>query len=192
METAILILAAGSSSRMQTAKQMLPVADNTLLGISIESALKSKADEVFCVLGANFTLINARIKHYEVKIIENINFQNGMGSSIAEGLNVINNQNFNSVLIMLGDQPKVGLDYLNHLIELSKKDPETIFASRYKSKFGVPAIFPETYFDVLMNLEGDKGAVQFLNDPDTKVKSTDFNVNLEDIDTQEDYKNLIK
>lgn len=177
---------------MQTAKQMLPFADKTLLGVSIENAINSKADAVFCILGANFNLITENIQHYKINIVENKDYESGMGSSIAEGLKVINNQNFNSVLIMLGDQPKVGLDYLNHLIELSKNDPETIFASRYKSKFGVPAIFPETYFDVLMNLEGDKGAVQFLNDPDTKVKSPDFNVNLEDIDTPEDYKNLIK
>ena len=53
MKIAILILAAGSSARMGVTKQLLPFGKNTLLGITIEHALQSNADTVYCVLGSN-------------------------------------------------------------------------------------------------------------------------------------------
>mgnify|MGYP000901037785 CR=1 FL=1 len=53
MNIAILILAAGSSSRMGASKQLLPAGKTTLLGVTIEIASQTNANKVFCVLGSN-------------------------------------------------------------------------------------------------------------------------------------------
>ena len=60
MKTAILILAAGASSRMGCVKQLLPYQHTHLLGWTIEQALNTST-KVFCVLGANATAIEKEI-----------------------------------------------------------------------------------------------------------------------------------
>nr|WP_321226909.1 nucleotidyltransferase family protein [uncultured Psychroserpens sp.] len=191
MNIAILILSAGSSTRMGTTKQLLPIGNKTLLGLSIENALQTNAKKVFCVLGSNAENIKNSISQYDIEIIINPNFKEGLSSSIVEGLNHIENSNFDSVLIMLSDQPKVDSNYINLLILSSEKKPTQITASQYEKTIGVPAIFPKKYFKQLQQLEGDKGAKDFLNTHKAQVISIKSD-KLIDIDTQDDYLNFLK
>lgn len=191
MNIAILILAAGTSTRMGTAKQLLPVRDKTLLGLTIENAINSKANQVFCVLGANAETIEQSIKKYTIEIINNSNYKNGLSSSITEGIIYIITRNFDAVLIALGDQPKVESNYLNTLIDSFKNNPTQISASNYSNNAGVPAIFPKHYFEQLKHLKGDKGARELLNSHKDDIILFKTN-QLIDIDTKQDYDNLLK
>lgn len=191
MKIAIIILAAGKSSRMKTAKQLLPIGDTTLLGFSINNALKSNADETFCVLGANYDRVRSSIEKYNVEIIQNENFEEGLSSSIVVGIQHLKNKNFDGALIILGDQPKISSDYLNCLIDNFKRNKNSIFASDYSGKKGVPAIFPKNHFKDLLQLNGDKGAGLLLNNLIFNVKGVDFKVDLTDLDTPEDHNSFI-
>lgn len=186
MKTAILILAAGESSRMGEAKQLLPIGETTLLGLAIEGALKSKADNVYCVLGANSEAIQKSINRYTIEIIINKNYQLGLSSSIKEGLKYLESKDYDAILMMLADQPNVDARYLNKLIDENHKQPAKIIASSYAGLFGVPAIFPKSYFKQLLQLNGDKGAYTILNSPKTEVIKIDV-TKLKDIDTKEDF-----
>lgn len=189
MKSAILILAAGSSSRMGTPKQLLPYKKTTLLGYSIEQAKHIGPKHVFCVLGANAEMIEKSIEKYQIETIYNPDFKHGLSSSIVIGVNILQH-NFDTILIMLADQPNVDANYLNKIIKTSKENPSKIIASNYQGKIGVPAIFPKKYFKNLLFLEGDKGAKELLNNHQSEViKMKPFN--LTDIDTKEDYQNLI-
>ncbi|TYQ00150.1 molybdenum cofactor cytidylyltransferase [Tenacibaculum adriaticum] len=190
MNIAILILAAGSSSRMGTPKQLLPIGNSTLLGITINTALNSNASKVLCVLGANAEKIKSSIKNYNIETVLNINYKNGISSSIISGIEHLIPMNFDAVLIMLGDQPNVGSEYLNSLIQLFLKNPKQISASNYDGKLGVPAIFPKTYFEDLKQLSGDKGARNLLNS--FKVNSLILqSEEFIDIDTIKEYQDFI-
>ncbi|MFD2916455.1 nucleotidyltransferase family protein [Psychroserpens luteus] len=191
MNVAILMLSAGSSTRMGSTKQLLPIGNKTLLGLSIENALQTNAKKVFCVLGSNAENIKNSISQYDIEIIINPNFKEGLSSSIVEGLNHIDNTNFDAVLIMLSDQPKIDSNYINLLILSSEKHPTQIIASQYEKTIGVPVIFPKKYFKQLQQLEGDKGAKDFLNIHKAQVISIKSD-KLIDIDTQEDYLNFLK
>ena len=187
---AILILAAGSSSRMGTAKQLLPYKKTTLLGWTIEQVKTSKANAIYCVLGANAAIIKQQINQYKIETIFNADFKNGLSTSILVGVNHIIAKNFDSVLITLADQPNINPKYLDELIITSEENPKKIIASNYETKIGVPAIFPKNYFNQLLNLKGDKGASLFLNNHVSEtIKMPLFN--LIDIDTKEDYQKLI-
>lgn len=190
MNVAIVILSAGSSTRMGTAKQLLPVGNTTLLGLSIEHAQKSNANEIICVIGANSKIIQDSISNYDIDVITNDNYKEGLSSSIVEGIYHIENKNFDAALIMLSDQPKVDSNYLNVLIRSYEKNPTKIIASEYSKNVGVPAIFPKTYFKQLQQLKGDKGAKEFLNTNKAQVISTKSE-KLIDIDTQEEYLNFL-
>lgn len=192
MNIAILILAAGSSSRMKTPKQLLRIGNNTLLGVTVEHALKSKAQKVFCVLGANSEKIKPSLTKYDIEIILNSNHKKGLSTSITKGIEHILSYSYNAVLIMLADQPNVDSKYLNTLIDALKRNPNKIIASKYKESYGVPAIFPSEFYDGLSQLNGDKGAKTLLNSNLDNIKGIEANPILFDIDTQEDYLNYLK
>ena len=188
---ATLILAAGSSTRMGHVKQLLPLKDATLLGVVIEKAQETETDEVFCVLGANSSEIEASIEKYKVEIIINPNHQNGLSSSIVSGINHLIEKNWEAVLIILGDQPLICVKYLNELINAFKKTPKNIMATEYHDSLGVPVIIPKLYFKNLLQLKGDKGAKEFLHSQKDVVKSFKSD-SLFDVDSKEDYIELLK
>jgi molybdenum cofactor cytidylyltransferase len=190
MKIAVLLLAAGSSSRMGIAKQLLPVGDTTLLGIAIATALQSNANKVHCVLGANAEVIKQSISKYNIEFILNTNYKTGLSSSIVAGIDHLTNQNFDAVLIMLGDQPLIKTEYLNEMIATFKNYDETIIASNYNNTFGVPSIIPKIYYNQLLKLKGDKGAKDFLNSNDKTIISLE-NTDLMDIDTLKEYQDYL-
>ncbi|MDJ0645110.1 MAG: nucleotidyltransferase family protein [Flavobacteriaceae bacterium] len=185
----ILILAAGSSSRMGEPKQLLPYRHTTLLGWAIEQAQASKADEILCVLGARAEEIETAVKGYGVKTIYNRNHKKGLSSSIISGVKELVDRD--ALLIMLADQPLVTSYYLNSLIYQYFEHPKNIISSTYGASLGVPAIFPQQYFDQLLDLKGDKGAKSLLNECASDVIKVS-GINLIDVDLPEDYNKLKK
>ena len=116
MNIAIVILSAGSSTRMGTAKQLLQVGNTTLLGLSIEHALKSNASKVICVIGAHAEIIKNSISKYDIDVITNHNFEEGLSSSIVKGVHHIENNSFDAILIMLSDQLKLQLQNISQIL----------------------------------------------------------------------------
>jgi len=191
-KTAILILAAGSASRMGKIKQLLPYKNTTLLEWAIEQAQKSTVKDVFCVLGANKDVIEKQLSTKTVEVIYNPNYKDGLSTSIVTGIDFLQEHNFDNTLIMLADQPHVTSEYLNSLIEVSKNNPSSIIASSYQGSVGVPAVFPKKYFYHLLSLKADKGAKNFLLQHNNNVIKVNSSQNLLDIDTPEDYQHLLK
>ena len=85
-QIAVIVLAAGDSSRMQQPKQVLPWGDSTLLGHAIDVAMKSKANEVYVVLGANVRTIQEQIDLSHIKYIINKDWKKGLGYALRSTL----------------------------------------------------------------------------------------------------------
>lgn len=188
-KSAILILAAGSSSRMKKVKQLLPYKNTTLLGWTIQQAEQSVVENIFCVLGANKELIEKQLS--EIEVIHNPDYQNGLSTSIINGVQFIQKKEFDTVLIMLADQPHVTFKHLNNLIKTSERNPSKIIVSEYQNTLGVPAIFPKTYFNDLLCLKGDKGAKVLFEKNASNLIKIKASHNLIDIDTPEEYNDLL-
>jgi len=192
MNIAILILAAGAASRMGTVKQNLEFNGTTLLGNAIDQALATGMQNVYCVLGAHFETVGNSIQDKAATVIENKNWKNGLGSSIACGIKNIEVNNLDAVLVMLADQPLIDAEYLKQLIQTATEHPHSCVASDYGKKNGVPAVFPKQYFKELERLSGDQGAKELLNGPATSVVKLDARDRIRDIDTPEEYARLLK
>ncbi|NDE61556.1 MAG: nucleotidyltransferase family protein, partial [Cyclobacteriaceae bacterium] len=67
MKTGIILLAAGSSSRLGRAKQLIEIQGETLINKAIKEAEKSKADGLVVVLGANAALIQTGFGEIELE-----------------------------------------------------------------------------------------------------------------------------
>lgn len=187
-----MILAAGASTRMGSPKQLLAWKGTTLLGYAIEQAQKLDS-EIFVVLGANFSKIKASIKHYPIHVLNNKQWEKGLGSSIAFGVNYMlkNKLNFDAILIMLADQPLINENYLRTLIHEFSTKKSKIVASLYENdKQGVPVLFDKIYFDELSNLNDDKGAKALLKKHANNVSLVNAEAIVSDIDTLEEYQKL--
>ena len=86
---AVLVLAAGASRRMNGIKQILAFKDSTLLENALKTAKMSENDQVFCVLGANKEEILQKVDFQNVEIIKNEDWNDGLGKSIAVGVEAI-------------------------------------------------------------------------------------------------------
>lgn len=190
----ILILAAGSSSRMGQPKQLLPWKDTTLLGNAIRNATSSSARAIYVVLGANAKSIRKEIVASEIEVIENPDWQHGIGSSIAIGMKILlkKDNDFDGILIMLADQPLIDKDYLNLMITAFNNQPECIIATAYRNRAGVPALFDKVYFNELEDLENDFGAKELIGKNRDKIFTINPDNKSVDIDTKSEYQNLIK
>ncbi len=188
---AILILAAGASTRMGQPKQLLPWKDTTLLGHAIQTAKSTDAIEVVTVLGANAKLIQSQIKE-EVIFIQNTSWQSGLGGSIACGTEWLlqSNIEFDGILITLADQPLIDFKYLDKLISTFSEHTDRIIATTYKNRAGVPALFPKKYVNTLLKLDKDFGAKHLLEQEQDTIITIPAENRISDVDTEEDYKQL--
>lgn len=192
MKIAILILAAGESKRMNGIKQLLPWKNTTLLGNAIEQAIQSKANAVYVVLGANANQITPTIAHYNIQTIENANWKNGLGNSIAAGVKEIkdNQGDYDAILITLADQPFLTADYYNLLIDNYVQNKAKIIASETNNSPSVPAIFDAVYFEKLSQLNQDQGAKKILLAAQNEMYLLRTDANLVDVDTQSAYEKI--
>ena len=187
---AILILAAGASTRMGTIKQLLPWGKTNLLGHAIEQA-KNITEHVYVVLGANASIIKTTLGK-EIVTILNPDWQDGMGTSIAKGiLEITNHKPIENVLIMLSDQPFLDFNYLAKLVKCHQNTTQNICATNYNGKSGVPAIFNKLYFPQLVELNAEYGAKELLRNSVDDTFVVDSNGKTIDIDTLETYQQLL-
>ncbi|WP_375723642.1 nucleotidyltransferase family protein [Arcobacter sp. KX21116] len=183
---AVLIIAAGTSSRLGEPKQLLKLKGKTLINIAIEKAMKLTSN-VTVILGHKSEEIKTNIENKKINILTNPNYEEGMGNTIAFGVSNIKEK---KVLIMLCDQPLIPIEHYENLIKLSNKNEDKIICSKYKNHYAVPTIFPNKYFEELQNLKGNKGAKQLF--VKYEPKSVDLADNFSfDVDTKEDWQELL-
>ena len=187
-------MAAGSSSRMGTPKQLLSWNNSTLIESAIKTALQVQKTKVYVVLGAHFELIAQHIKTYPINIVENPDWEKGLGSSIAAGVKAIDqHHDLEGVMIVLADQPLVSSTDVLHLIKHFESGKNRIVATAYnEDNIGVPAIFDHSYFDALAKLNEDRGAKSILKEYSEQVCTVSLPNKLLDIDTPEGYEQLLK
>ena len=184
---AIVILAAGKSLRMGFAKQIIRINNEPLLKITLDK-IESISEDTYCVLGANKDLILEEIHFNNTVVIDNINYEKGLSSSISICIEFFEkkNLNYDGVLFVLGDQPAIETEYFSSIINRFNKHKTKIIATNYDGKAGVPALFPKSFFKELKIIKGDKGAREILKNKPKSIIFESFKTSLVDIDTRKD------
>lgn len=177
---AILILAAGASTRFGSIKQLAALGDSSLLQHSIDQANQLLPGAVYGVLGANHQQIAPSVSG--MALIINRQWRAGMGKSIAVGIDHIE-QRFDAAFILLADQPCVPTAQLKTMLDAFTGD--NIVCSFYQGKRGVPALFPRSCFPALKQLSGDQGAKHILQQTNLPVVELPLPEAAWDIDTVE-------
>jgi molybdenum cofactor cytidylyltransferase len=190
----IIILAAGSSSRMGQPKQLLKYKDTSLLRHAVETAQASRCKgPVLIVTGALHDELFKECIDLNVSVAHNTNWQQGMATSIHTGLRALTRDNAETTgaLIMLCDQPLITTEHLNNLLDMFlHHQQKVIVATAFANVVGSPCIFSREVFEELYKLKGDKGARQIFEDPPQRLVTVPFKPAAVDVDTMEDYENL--
>ncbi|MEH2005643.1 nucleotidyltransferase family protein [Nostoc sp.] len=190
---AIMILAAGASTRMGTPKQLLLYQGRSFLEYIIEMAIASVCQPVVVVLGANAEQIYPQIKQLPVRVVNNLDWDSGMSTSIKSGIELLNNlpQKIEAVVITLCDQPFVSHQIINQLVDTYYSAKKPIIACEYAGTLGVPALFSQRFFSELAALKETSGAKKVINNNLNEVFSISFPLGDIDIDTPKDYEQLL-
>jgi molybdenum cofactor cytidylyltransferase len=156
-----VILAAGSSSRLGTPKQLLTFEGTSLLHRAALAASGSRAGEIIVLLGFDAPAMMKELEGLRVRTVENTLWPEGIGSSIRRAVSGLG-PGCDGVLILLCDQPRLTAAHLDALIEAFSLRPDRPAASVYAGSAGVPALFPRAMFGELLSLTGDSGANRVL------------------------------
>jgi molybdenum cofactor cytidylyltransferase len=192
-DTGIVILAAGSSTRLGRPKQLLQFQNKSLAEHIIDEAVKAKLYPIVVVTGANAETISLPLKNKPVVIVHNDNWESGMGSGIKAGLlrAAVLNEKLQSIIIAVCDQPFVSASLFEKLMERKLETGKGMIACAYANTMGTPVLFGKMYFGHLKALEESEGAKGLLKNYKDDVATVYFPQGSIDIDTEEDYKNLI-
>jgi molybdenum cofactor cytidylyltransferase len=186
--TAIIILAAGSSSRLGQSKQLVTSNKIPLLLKTTQTALASNIKNVLVVLGANYEEHYQLINQLPVHIINHKDWAKGMGSSLKAGFSQVLTiwPETSAVIITVCDQPFLSSAHLSKLLESYTHQPNAIVASHYNNTYGVPALFDRTIFKNLLTLGDIEGARAIIKKHVHEISSVDWPEGSIDIDTPED------
>lgn len=191
--TGAVILAAGSSSRMGSPKQILQFRGESLLRRAALAALGAGCSPVIVVTGAHAELSRRELEGLDVQEVLNPDWETGMASSINAGIEGLLREDPDSsaAVLMLCDQPHVTADVLSSLISAHRVTHSLVIASTYGGSFGVPALFGRPLFAELGRLEGGAGAKQVIKRYASEAHFVPFIGGEVDVDTRDDFSRLI-
>ena len=187
MSISAAILAAGTSSRLGRAKQLLELDGETLIHRTARVILSADSARVIVVVNrSHAAAMEDELRDLAVEIAVNFQTSEGMASSVR--LAVAAAGEADALLLTPCDLPLLSQSHLRALIEQYQREGAPIVASRYNETLGAPLIIARALWPELSELRGDVGArrvimrheASFIEWPDGAV----------DVDTREDWANL--
>jgi molybdenum cofactor cytidylyltransferase len=188
-----IILAAGESKRMGSPKMILPFRGRTVIGAVIENILASDVEKVMTVLGADMPMVLKEIEKYPVMHCYNADYIDGMLSSVKCGFRHIPDD-FHAALVFPGDQPLIVATVVNLVINAYLETGKGIVMPVFEKKRGHPLLVDTRYRDEILRLDepdGLRGLARKHPDDVLEVEMHDRSI-LKDIDTREDYLNVLR
>ncbi len=187
-----LILAAGSSERLGTPKQLLDLDGKPVLQHVIDRAAGCSVDEIVVVLGHHARLIEEALDlSGDVRVVINRDYSLGQSTSLRVGVDAVDAHS-RAAAILLGDQPRIPPEAIEQVIEAFHGGHKPIARARYRGTPGHPVIVDRAAFGLFVDLSGDEGARTLLRlSPDVEVVDIDDDVPV-DIDTWADYESLVR
>jgi molybdenum cofactor cytidylyltransferase len=191
-DTAIVILAAGNSSRLGRPKQLLQYRGMTMIEHVVDEAIRAGLKPVIVVTGSSANEVSMVLNNRELTIVVNEDWREGMGSGIRTGVAALMkiDEQVANVILSVCDQPYVSGDLFLQLIEKKLATGKDIVACTYEGTRGVPVLFGRKYFAALMGLKNEEGAKKLLTEFENDLALLPFERGAIDIDTQKDFLEL--
>jgi len=185
---AILILAAGTSSRMEGRDKLLELIKGQDLLSRVTEQACATGFSVFVTLGTDAKKRAQAIANAPVTIIPVADASQGMSVSLKAGIRSLP-PGLNGVLIMLADMPEITTDdlsiLLTHFAEVGAK--RVVRGTDETGHPGHPVILPARLFNRVGRLSGDQGARELLMRENVSLVQLPRGHATTDLDTPEDW-----
>jgi molybdenum cofactor cytidylyltransferase len=187
-----IILAAGGSSRFGQAKQLLSFQGESLVRRAVRTAIEAGCACVTVVVGDARDRIETELRETPAVIVENPEWQRGLGTSIRCGLRHLLSlrPEIDAVVLLACDQPFADASVISSLIAQRENSHKPIVACSYANTLGIPALFARACFESLLALPDDSGAKALIESHSADVAQIEFEKGAIDIDTPADFERI--
>ena len=162
-----VVLAAGESRRMGRNKLLLPWGATTVLGRTLDNVGASAVHDMVVVTGHEREQVEAIVRQQgppveedgslaaaSIQLVHNSGYANGMLSSVQAAVRALPLTS-EAILVVLGDQPMVGPETLDHLLTAYAAAPAGLVAPYWGNRRGNPVLIDRRYFANLLALPAD-------------------------------------
>ncbi|WP_227377703.1 nucleotidyltransferase family protein [Haladaptatus halobius] len=186
-----VLLAAGTSSRFGSPNKLLRKLDGVpVVRRAAWTLTASSVNKVIVVLGYNDALVADILATVEKSVVHNPHYEEGQGTSVAQGALAAEDVGADAAVFHLGDMPCVDSQTVDALVDAYEKTDATIVVPTYDGERGNPVLFDASHFETLQRLKGDDGGrLLFKANPIERVPVNDPGIHL-DVDTPEDLEEL--
>lgn len=151
---------------MGRSKQLMAWRGKSLVERTVALALSCAPAQVVVVVGADSARVIRQLDGQPVTVVENADWQNGQGGSVAAGAAALDDRL--AALVLLCDQPLLTAADLQRLTAAWRERPDRPAAAADESGYlGAPALFPPDRLPALRGLRGESGARSLLHGTDT-------------------------
>jgi molybdenum cofactor cytidylyltransferase len=188
-----IILAAGAGTPKGRLKPLLPFQGRPLLARVMDAAFAGRLDPVVVVLGHGEAEVRRQIVFGQALVCSNPDYALGQSSSLKAGLGEIP-QACAAAMFLLGDQPLVNAVVIHALLQAYGAQRPWLVIPTFGGRRGNPVIVDRALFHRIQGLQGDTGArVLFTEFAHRSLEvPVDEEGILVDLDTPEDYENLLR
>ena len=188
-----VVLAAGSSRRLGTPKQVLPYRDTTVLGATLDVARGAGFDQLIVTLGGAAQAVRDVVPLDGADVVTVDDFGTGCSASLRVALGLVDPQAA-GIVLMLGDQPRVDPATVRRMVQHGRVGPAgAVMVCRYADGIGHPFWFSRSVFEELSQLHGDKGVWKLVQSGRRPVRELAVAGPVPlDVDTWDDYQRLLE
>ncbi len=156
-----ILLAAGGGSRFGGGKLLAQFGGRPLVLAALDALATAPVDETVVVLGANAEEMRRICEPYDVRTVENPEWEQGQSTSVLAGLRALSPEALAAV-VLLGDQPFVGAEAVGRLVAAFEGGARIAVAT-YGGRRRNPVLFSREVWPLLEEeLAGDEGARSLL------------------------------
>jgi molybdenum cofactor cytidylyltransferase len=153
-------------------------------------AIAAGLDPVIVIAGNDAKQIQDVVRDLPVKVVINSEWQTGQSSSIRVGLKCLP-EHIGGAVFQLVDQPQIPQTLLRQLVLEHSLTLAPIILPESGGRRANPGLFDRKVFPELMKLQGDIGGRGIFSHFPLRTIPWNDEVILLDVDTPEDYQNLI-
>ncbi len=185
-----IFLASGVSRRFCGNKLMAEFDGKPLIWHAIKTVPLELFHKTIVVAHDESVINTAKVMGMDVFI--NKDYQEGISSSVKAGLKALGD--LDGYMFAVCDQPLRKKSSVARLVELFINNPENIAAMSFNGQRGNPVIFPNSFKDLLMGLDRDKGGGYIVSQNEDKVILCEAcsRVEMLDVDYKSDIERLKK
>lgn len=183
-----IIIASGFSRRMGKDKLLLEINGEEIIGRVIKACSESQLENIILVYRTKE--VKEIGDRYGIKTVYNENAHLGQSEGMKLGIKEAHKTD--AYMFFVGDQPFLTPKLIDKIIKEYRETESSIVVPYYNGNRGMPMIISSMYKDELLNVVGDKGGRNIVNNNISEVKQ----IHIEDeklgidIDTPKDLKEI--